>query len=110
MEQTMEKLELLKKTIHPEKQMNIIDQCQIVATGLGFGSPYEEDTEGLATFLELSNNQVYKMNYTHHHMIPELKKWFSETEYQCHTAYSKAVLSREKQLEFLEGMNVLTMR
>ncbi|GAI93033.1 unnamed protein product, partial [marine sediment metagenome] len=51
---SIERLDLLKKALHPEKQINIIDQCEIVAEALAPESPYEEDNEGLAIYLEIS--------------------------------------------------------
>ena len=106
-EEMFKKLNLLKRALHPEKQINIIDQCEIVAQAAAYGSPYENDLEGIATYLEISKNKVYKMSYTAKHMIPELKEWFRETEYQGHTAYDKATLSPEAQREFLRNIQIL---
>jgi len=100
-------LELLKKTLHPEKQMNIIEQCRIVAESLEGGGAYFGNKEGLSIYLELSESKVYQMQRVWKDMIPELKTWFRETEYQCRTAYDIAVKPREKQLEFLRGMSIL---
>ena len=102
-----ERLDLLKKALHPEKQINIINQCEIVAEALAEGSDYEENGEGLAVYLEISESKVYQMNYIHHNMLPELKTWFKATEYQCHTTYDKAKLPPMAQEEFLAGMKIL---
>lgn len=103
----IEKLDLLKKTLHPEKQMNIINQCEIVQQALAYGSPYENSIKDVATFLEISENKVYKMSYTAKNMIPELKEWFRTTEYESHTAYEKATLPPSAQHEFLRNMRML---
>ena len=102
-----EQLELLKKTLHPEKQMNIIDQCRIVAEALELGSPYFGNSEGLSIYLELSASKVYQMQRVWKEMIPELKEWFRKTEYQCRTAYDVAVLSDEAQMNWLKDMTIL---
>ena len=102
-----EELELLKKTLHPEKQMNIIDQCRIVAESLQEGSPYFGNSEGLAIYLELSASKVYQMQRVWKDMIPELKEWFRKTEYQCRTAYDVAVLPEPAQREFLRNQIIL---
>ena len=102
-----EELELLKKTLHPEKQMNIIDQCRIVAESLQEGSPYFGNSEGLAIYLELSASKVYQMQRVWKEMIPELKEWFRKTEYQCRTAYDIAVLPEPAQREFLRNQIIL---
>lgn len=98
---------MLKKTLHPEKQMNIIDQCNIIGEALAEGGTYYGNGEGLAIYLEISQSKVYQMHAVYRNMIPELKEWFKSTEYQCRTAYDKAVLTPESQREFLEGMNIL---
>ena len=102
-----EKLIQLRKAIHPEQPMDIITQCEIVTEALSFGSPYEEDVSGLAEYLGVSYNQVYKMNYITENMIPELKEWFHGTQYQCHTTYDRATLPVKAQWEFMKGMNIL---
>lgn len=102
-----EKLDHLKKTLHPEKQMDIISQCEIVAEALGYGSKYEDATDVLATYLEISYSKVYQMNYIHNNMLPEVKEWFRGSEFQCHTTYEVSVLPFDLQLEWLEGMGVL---
>ena len=96
-----EKLVLLRKAIHPEQPMDIIAQCEIVAEALSFGSPYEEAVSELAEYLDVSYNQVYKMNYIHHNMIDSMKGWFRGTTYQCHTAYDRASMPAEAQHEFM---------
>jgi len=102
-----EELELLKKMLHPEKQMNIIDQCRIVSESLQEGSSYFGNSEGLAIYLELSPSKVYQMQRVWKDMIPELKEWFRKTEYQCRTAYDVAVLSEKGQRDWLKDMLIL---
>ena len=98
---TSERLDYLKKALHPEKQINIIDQCEIIAEALGYGGDYEEDIEGLAIYLEISESKVYQMNYIHHNMIASMKAWFRGTEFQCHTTYDRAQLPVGAQEEFM---------
>ena len=97
-----ERLNHLKKALLPEKQINIIDQCEIVAEALSFTGDYVENLEGLAIFLEVSESKVYQMNFIHHNMIPELKDYFRTTEYQCHTTYDNATQSEESQRRYAE--------
>ncbi len=96
------RLEYLKKALHPEKQINIIDQCEIVAEALSFTGDYVENIEGLAIYLEVSESKVYQMNYIHHNMTPELKDYFRTTEYQCHTTYDNAKQSIDQQMALAE--------
>lgn len=102
-----EQLELLKRTLHPEKQMNIIDQCHIVADALAEGGAYYGNKEGLAIYLELSPSKVYQMERVWRDMIPDLKEWFRGTEYQCRTAYDVATLPVEAQGEYLRNQIIL---
>lgn len=106
----MNKLETLKKTLHPEKQMNIIDQCMIVAEALSETGEYYGNAEGLAIYLEISDSKLYQMHRVWRDMTPELKEWFRGTEFQCRTAYDWAVKPRKEQLEFLKGMDIFTNR
>ena len=87
-----EKLEHLKRTLHPEETLNVIDQCEIVAEALGFGSKYDENRHGLAEYLDVSSNLLYKMKYIHDHAIPEVKAWFRKTTYQGHTTYDLSLI------------------
>lgn len=106
-EEVMEKLEHLKRTLHPEEQLNIIDQCAIVAVSLAWGSPFEEDREGLASFLDISPNQVYKMKTIHFQALPEMKEYLRKTDYRAHTAYNLGSMSAESQREFLDAETTL---
>ena len=102
-----ERLEHLKKTLHPAEKLNIITQCEIIAEAMAPGGLYEENREGLAIFLEISPSLVYQMNRIYHVMIPELKEYFRETDYQCHTTYDKASLSPRAQQKYLENIRLL---
>ena len=106
-EKMMKKLAYLKRTLRPEEKLNIIDQCEIVADALAWGAAYDEDKAGLAAFLDISPNKVYKMQYTHHHAVPELKTYLRGTEYQAHTAYKFAVMDPESQRVFLDAEKTL---
>ena len=103
----MEKLDHLKRTLHPEEQLNVIDQCAIVAEALGEGSVFEGDKEGVALYLDISENQVYKMNFTHHNTLHEMKEYLRKTEYRPHTAYKFAVMPHGAQREFLDAEKTL---
>jgi len=102
-----EKLEQLKRTLHPEEHLNIVDQCQIVADALGFGSPYDENRDGLAEYLGVSPNLIYKMKYVHDYTLPEMKTYLRKTLYRGHTAYKFAVMSPESQQVFLDAEKTL---
>ena len=96
-----EDLEKLKKALHPEKQMNIIEQCRIVAEALGPKGKFEEDKYSLAEYLGIGQSKVYKMQRVHVAMLPEVKAWFMKSEYQANTAYEVASLDPRAQLVFL---------
>ena len=102
-----EKIELLKKTIHPEKQMDIITQSEIVHEALAWGGDFENDVPSLAVYLEISESKVKMMRAIIDKMLPELKDWFRNSTYQCRTAYDKAVLPEEAQRVWLHGMYIL---
>ncbi|GAG77892.1 unnamed protein product [marine sediment metagenome] len=97
-----EDLERLKKALHPEKPMNIIEQCRIVAEALGSGGDFEEDKYSLAEYLGIGQSKVYKMQRVHIAMLPEVKAWFMKSDYQANTAYEVATLSKESQGFFLK--------
>ena len=104
----MEKLDRLKRSIHPEEPLNIVDQCEIIAEALSFGSPLEGDKEGVAMYLGISENQVYKMNFSHHNLIPEMKEYLRKTDYKAHTTYNTfAIMPPEAQREFLDAEKTL---
>lgn len=100
-EKIEKQLERLKKALHPSKPLNIIDQCRIVHNALGNEAPFMENREGLARYLDISSSKVYQMNYIHEHMIPPLKEWFRDTDYQCHKTYRISKLDPEAQRTFL---------
>lgn len=103
----MTELERLKKALHPEKNINIIEQCEIIAEALSEDGDYYENREGLAIYLEISPNKVYKMLRINRDMIPEAKEWFRGTEYQVNTAYDVAALDILAQDSWLRGMRTL---
>ncbi len=102
-----ERLEQLKRALHPGVPMDIIEQCEIVAEALSYNGDYVENTEGLALYLEISESKVYQMNYIHENMIDSLKDYFKDTKFQCHTTYDKAKLPQKSQMEFVKGMNLI---
>ena len=103
-----EDLEKLKKSLHPEKQMNIIEQCRIVAEALGSGGAFEEDKYSLAEFLGIGQSKVYKMRRVWLDMLREVKEWFRKSDYQANTAYEVAVLDEIAQRFFLEDARRLS--
>jgi len=100
-------LEKLRETLHPEKPMNIIEQCKIIAEALGPGGKYEEDKYSLAEYLGISQSKVYKMSRVWLDMIPEVKEWFRKSDYQANKAYEVSVLSEEAQGFFLRDAEKL---
>ena len=106
-EEIMEKLEYLKRTIHPEEKLKTVDQCAIVAEALSWGSPFEEDREGLASFLDISPNQVYKMKCIHTQAIPEMREYLRKVDYKPHTAYNLASMDVSSQKAFLDAEETL---
>ena len=102
-----EDLEKLKKSLHPEKQMNIIEQCRIVAEALGSGGAFEEDKYSLAEFLGIGQSKVYKMRRVWLDMLPDVKEWFRKSDYQANTAYEVSVLSPDAQGFFLKDVRKL---
>lgn len=97
----------LKKALHPEKQINIVEQCRIVYEALSVGGSFQGQRTELAKYLEIGPEKVYKMYRSHKEATPELKEWFRGTEYQSSTYYDKATLSPEKQLAWLSDMKIL---
>ena len=106
-DRVMRNLDHLKRTLHPEEDLNIIDQCKIVSEALGFGSPYDENRDDLAEYLDISPNQVYKMKCIHDYTLPEMKTYLYGTQYKTHTAYTFAVMSHESQRVFLDSEKTL---
>lgn len=96
------KLELLKQALHPEKPMNIIDQCEIVGEALASGGEFAMNGRKLAGFLGISINKVYKMNRVCTDMIPEAKEIFRAVNYQANSAYAVASQTKEGQIQFVE--------
>ena len=104
----MEKLDQLKQALHPAEKMSIVDQCAIVAEALAHGSPLEGDKEGVAMYLDISQNQVYKMEYSHKNLIPEMKNYLRTTDYKTHTTYDTfALMTPEAQRAFLDAEKTL---
>ena len=102
-----EDLERLKKALHPEKNINIVEQCRIVHEALAVGGDFQGQRDKLATYLEISPEKVYKMQRAHKDASPELKEWFKGTEYQVNTYYDKSVLPEDAQRVFLRDMRML---
>ena len=100
-------LDRLKRALHPEKAMNVVDQCEIVYKALSVGGVYQGRETALAEYLEISYNKVYKMERAYRCSTPELKEWFRESEYQVNTFYDRAVLPADAQHVFLRDMKIL---
>ena len=96
------RLELLRRSLHGEDELDVITQCEIVAEATANGAPYMENLEGLALYLELSKNHVYKMMRVARDLLPELKDYFAATAYQPHTAFNVSRLDAEGQRRWLE--------
>ena len=98
----MRDLERLHRFFNPyEEEINIIEQCRIVAEALAPQGEYEEDPFGLGDYLKISRTKVYQLNKIHLDMIPEVKVWFGTREYQANTTYNVAILSDEDQMNYL---------
>lgn len=102
-----ERLDQLKKALHPEKPMDIIKQCEIVAEALSDTGDYVENNEELALYLEISESKVYQMNHIHYNLINPLKDYFKTTKRQCHSTYDKAKLPPKAQMEYLKERNLI---
>ena len=100
-------LENLKKTLHPEMQIDIITQCEIVSKALEWGGEFDSDIHSLAAYLEISTQKLNQMKRVVKDMVPELQEWFRGSTYQCRTAYDKAVLPHEEQRAWLHNMTIL---
>jgi hypothetical protein len=97
-----EDLERLKRALHPDEKMDIIEQCRIVAEALSPTGEFPNNKRKLGEYLEVSENKLYKMEVVHVKMIPSAKEWFRTSNYQVNTAYNIAVLSPEIQLERIQ--------
>jgi len=97
MDELHQKLEQLKKVLKTYEFMDVIDQCKIVGEALGKGAPYMENVEGLALYLEVSKNHVYKMGRVHTDMVDEAKEYFRGSGFQVHTAFQVASMAPDEQ-------------
>ena len=96
-----ERLEWLKRSLDLYEPMDVITQCEIVGEAVALGAPYMENVEGLALYLGVSKNHVYKMSRIHSDLIDEAKEYFRDSGYQPHTAFKVACLSPEKQRQWV---------
>ena len=104
-------LERLQRFLNPDKEdINITEQCRIVAEALAPGGEYEENWFGLKQYLGIERSKVYQMNKIHYDMIPSVKEWFLGRDYQANKAYSVASLPREAQEMFLREQQVIESR
>ena len=97
----MNQLERLKQSLLLYDPMDVITQCEIVGEAVAPGAPYMENVEGLAVYLGVSKNHVYKMSRVHNDMVPEVKDFFRYSDYQVYTAFEVACLSPEKQRQWV---------
>ena len=96
-----ELLERLKRSLYLYEPMDVITQCEIVGEAVALGAPYMENVEGLALYLGVSKNHVYKMSRIHSDLIDEAKEYFRDSGYQPHTAFKVASLSLEEQKKWV---------
>lgn len=97
-------LERLRRAIHPEIQMNVVEQCEIVARGLA-DPEYFRNQLKLANDLGISTNQLYKMSRMHEQLTPEMKEWLKVQkikDYKVNTYYKLSTLPPEDQAKFLQ--------
>ena len=100
-----ERLEQLKRSLNLYEPMDVITQCEIVGEAVASGAPYMENVEGLALYLGVSKNHVYKMSRIHSDLIDEAKEYFRDSGYQPHTAFKIASLSSEEQRKWVAERN-----
>lgn len=89
-------LRKLKASLHPCGDINVLEQCRIVAEALHDRTQFKNG-KALAKWLEVSGNQVYKMQRINRDLTREAREFFSQTDYQVNTTYSVASLSPEEQ-------------
>lgn len=83
-------------------KLNVIERCRIVHEALQPGGDFPHHIAGLAKYLEVSHNLVYKMSVIHLKMIEQLKNWMKNTPYDVDKAYQMvAKLTPEDQLQFV---------
>ena len=95
-------LETLKKALHPEVKMNIVDQCRIVAFSLGPDGDFPRQTFKLAQYLVVSKNKVYKMWKIDEKTTPGMKDWLRTTKYEVDKAYKLSTLDALDQAKFVD--------
>ena len=91
----------LKRSLDLYEPMDVITQCEIVGEAVASGAPYMENVEGLALYLGVSKNHVYKMSRIHSDLVDEAKEYFKDSGYQPHTAFKVASLSPEEQRKWV---------
>lgn len=106
MSELHQRIEQLKRVLTTLEYMGVIEQCEIVGLALGKGAPYMENVEGLALYLGMSKNHVYKMGRVHTDMVDEVKDYFRGSIYQVHMAFTVASFTPEKQREWLRKRKV----
>ena len=96
-----ERLEKLRQSLHPCSPLDVVEQCRLVAEVLAPGGEYVNNKRGLAKFLNISENKIYKMERVHKDALPETKEWLKGSGYETNMAYTLAVLSQGNQRKFL---------
>lgn len=94
-------LEQLRKSLHPEAKLDIVEQCRIVAQALSPEGDYPSQEFKLAQYLGVSRNLVYKMRKINEDVIVQLKDWLKTTTYRVDASYKLSVLEPEDQLKFV---------
>src|SRR4030042_7142416 len=96
MAETLQRLEQLKTVLTTYEHMDVIDQCKIVGEALGKGAPYMENVEGLALYLGVSKNHVYKMGRVYTDLTPEAKEYFRGSDYKVNTEFLVASMNPDE--------------
>jgi hypothetical protein len=94
-------LKRLKKALHPEIQMNIVEQCRIIYEALAVGGAFQGQRDKLATYLEISPNTVYKMQRAHKDALDGVREYFSRNDTGMYSYYSTATKDKSVQRTWL---------
>ena len=100
---TEEKLDKLKKSIHPEIKYDVFTQARIVSQALELGEPYYGNTEGFAIFLGVSQSLIHQFKTIHKaEFLPEVKFYLMKNNYRASLAFKLAKGGVEAQRKWLQ--------